>query len=481
MNARVAGVFAMLAAACSAPPAPTDRDVAEAFAAAMGAAPARVAAALTLPGREALTTSQITVEVEGHLAAVRCRDGGWLVQVPSSGARVVGYSTSEGQVGAALNVRGTNQTDVHPAMLPLPCAIVPGDALVVASTGSGRGGYWGAPGRSVCDEMMAVVFVAYPVGPGLLRPPAIGDSWLARWFRSVAIPEDKVDLGRLPSVVDVAGLSVDWAAWGAAEPTIPYLTGLLHPFGGEAYDGWATDTRTPDHQHPGYGTAYASVVSQALVQLCSTAPAAAKRELALAVVQRGLDLIGAWCDGRRTYPLGGHAAGRKALIVATGHMLGVELLADPTAIVGPVFQEDGAFRAGTWWWGDDWSAVWAFRLEAPFDGRLLANPPATWGPVDAAAHDSWAWMVAGYLPQVVGAQVGTALAMRLLGRTREWGAHADAMVAQWMAGTPIEADAELRAAGIVLPWGRDYSLVRGAGFCAAAWRRQPCQPASPSR
>lgn len=471
MNARVAGLLALLAAACSTPPPAAEHEVAQAFAAAMGPAPARVAAALTPPGRQSLITGQITVEVEGHLAAVRCRDGGWLVQVPAAGASVVGYSSTEGHAGAMLNVRGTNQVDVHAATLPLPCAIVPGDALVVASTGSGRGGYWAVPGRSVCDEMMAVVFVSYPVGPSLLRPPAVGNSWLARWFRSVPIPEAQVDLERLPAVVDVASLGVDWSAWGAAEPTIGYLTGLLRPFGGECYDGWATDTRTPDHQHPGYGSAYASVVSQALVQLCSTAPAAAKRDLALAVVQRGLDLIGAWSDGRRTYPLGGHGAGRKALIVATGHLLGVELLADPTAIVGPRFAEDAGYRAGSWWWGDDWSAVWAFRLEAPFDGRLLASPPAIWGPVDAAGHDSWAWMVAGYLPQVVGAQVGTALAMRLLGRTREMGVSLDAMVEQWMRGPPAEADADLRAAGIVLPWGRDYSMVRGAGFCAAAWRK----------
>ena len=470
MNARVAGLFTLLAAACAVPPPATvtEQDVAQAWVAAMGAAPARVAAAVTPPGREALTTSQITVELEGHLAAVRCRDGGWLVQVPPAGARVVGYSTSDGHAGAVLNVRGNNQVDVHSATLPLPCAIVPGDALVVASTGSGRGGYWDAPGRSVCDEMLAIVFVHYPVGPGLLRPPAIGDSWLARWFRSLPLPESKVDMARLPAVIDVAGLGIDWSAWGAAEPTMPYLTGLLRPFAGDVYDGWSTDTRTPDHQHPGYY--YASVVSQALVQLCSTAPAGAKRDLALAVVQRGLDLIGAWADGRRTYPLGGHAAGRKALIVATGHLLAVEPLADPTAIVGPKFQEDGAYRPGSWWWGDDWSATWAFRLEAPSDGRLLATPPSTWGPVDAAGHDSWAWMVAGYMPQVVGAQVGTALAMRLLGRTREWGTSADAMVAQWMTGPPSEADAELRAAGIVLPWGSDYAVVRGADFCAAAWR-----------
>jgi hypothetical protein len=315
---------------------------------------------------------------------------------------------------------------------------------------------------------MAVVFVPYAVGPGLLRPPAIGNSYLARFFRSLPIAESVVNLDRLPAVVDVQALGVNWASWGAAEPTIPYLTGLLRRFGGECYDGWSTDTRTPDWQHPGYGSAYASVVSQAMVQLCSTISGTeTKRPLALAVVQRGLDLVGAWCDGRRNYPLGGHSAGRKALVVVTGHLLGVEAFADPSSIVGAAFQEDLAYQPGQWWFGG-WNATWRYRVE-PMP-KTLADPPATWGAADATQHDSLAWQVAGYMPQVVGAQVGTALAMRLMGRTREWSAQADAMVAQWMAGPPAAAKAQLDAAGLTFPWGTDYALVKGAGLCAAAWK-----------
>ncbi len=465
-------MLAVLLVACAAPspPAPAGARQAfeSAFARAVGEAPRALAAALdSAPlGRQTLRTSQIAVDVEGHLGAVQTRDGGWLVQVPANGARILAYSTTEGTAGAVLNVRGTNTADVHTSQVALPRAVVPGDALVVASTGSGRGGYWDAPGRSVVDEMLAVVFVPYRVGPGLLRPPALGNSDLARFLRSIPIPESAVHVERLPSVVDVAALPVDWAAWGAAEPTIPYLTALLQPFCGECYDGWATDTRTPDHQHPGYGTAYASVVSQALVQLCSTASLDAKRPLALAVAQRGLDLVGAFCDGRRNYPLGGHSAGRKALIVLTGHMIGVEAIADPTAFLGPVFQEDGCYSTQAWWFSG-WTAGWRYSIAT---GSKLADPPATWGPVDAVAHDSWAWMVVGYMPQVVGAQVGTALAMRLLGRTREMGTAFDGLVGQWMAGPPTWADAQLRAVGITLPWGSDYAMARGAGFCAAAWR-----------
>ena len=471
MTTKTFGLLALLwLAACvaSTPVARRDRDVAAEFAAAMAphvADAGTMVAEATLDaapaGPETVADGPVSATVTGHLGAAQTRDGSWLVQLPPTGGSVVAVSH-----GAMLNVRGTNTTDVHTATLALPAAVVPGDALVVAMPGSGRGDYWDVPGRSACTRMLAVVFVPYAVRSDLLRPPAIGNSWLSRFFRTVPIPESAVRLDRLPSVVDVQKLGVDWSSWGASEPTIPYLTALLRRFGGECYDGWSTDTRTPDQQHPGYGSYYASVVSPTGVQLCSTAPLEVKRPLALAVTQRGLDLVGAFADGRRQVALGGHCAGRKALVVLAGHLLGVDAFADPSSIVGPVWQEDLAYTPGAWWFG--WSARWRYRVEPM--AKTLADPPSMWGDVAAQQHDSLAWQVAGYMPQVVGSQIGTAHCMRLLGRTREWSPSADAMVQQWMSGPPAGADAQLRAAGIALPWGTDYSLSRGAGFCAAAWR-----------
>lgn len=418
-----------------------------------------------MTSQQVLADRALSVTITGHIAAHQARDLSWVVQVPADGAVVTHIDAARSE----LNRRGYADAPLAGGVA-LPLTVRPGDALVLEGGAAMRSDYWPGPGRSRNAEAMAVVFVDYPIGPGMLRPPALGDSWLSRFFRAVSVPESSVDLAQLPSVIDVQELGVDWSAWGAAEPTIPYLTALLRRYGGEHRSGWATDGDTPDAAHPGYGSYYASIVSQALVQLCSTAPVESKRELALAIVQRGLDLVGAWADGRVGYPLGGHCAGRKALIVATGHLLGVNPIADPSAILGPVFQEDGCYRPGGWWFGGGWSARWQFRVEAPFDGRLLAQPPSTWGAVNAPGHDSQAWMIAGYMPQVVGVQVGTALAMRLMGRTREWSASGDAMVAQWMAGPPQAADDELRAAGINLAWGTDYALYRGSGFCSAAWR-----------
>lgn len=417
---------------------------------------------------ETLTTGLLSVELDGFLRAVRARDGGWIVTVPPSGATIVACRSSAGACRASLNVRGPNLLS-PPATLRLPAAVVPGDALVLLAAGSGRGDYWPVDGRSSNVEAMPVVFVEYAAAPGYLRPPAIGDGSLVRLLRRTAVAESDVRLGRLPRVVDAAACTV--GGWGGETPTIPYLTALLGGFCGELWDSWATDTRTPDRQHPGYGSYLASVVSQALVQLCSTASDEQKLPLALAVVQWGLDLAGAFADGRRHVLGGGHCAGRKALVVMAGHLLGVEALAHPSAIVGPVFQEDLAYVAGDWWFGGDWNARWRFQLGGVGDASLCAQPPATWGAVVAPAHNTWAWAINGYMPQVVGAQVGTALAMRLMHREAAIGPAFVRMVEQWMQGPPAAARTELVAEGIALPWGTDYSVVRGAGFCAAAWRR----------
>jgi len=65
------------------------------------------------------------------------------------------------------------------------------------------------------------------------------------------------------------------------------------------------------------------------------------------------------------------------------------------------------------------------------------------------------------------AQVGTALAMTLIGREREMGPMVQ-MVRQFMQGPPAEADAALRAVGHQIPWGQDYATP--VGFCATAWK-----------
>lgn len=413
-----------------------------------------------------LTADGCSLTITGELATYQTRDGSWLVQVGPNGCQVTDHNG-----GAAINVRGTNEIDVHTQTLSLPLTANAADAIVVMLPGSGRAGYWSAQARSACINAMAVVFVSYPVTgvPALLRPPAIGNSWMARYLRSAPIYETQVNMSLLPSIVNVATLPVSWGTFGKAEPTIAYLTALFAKFSGECYSGWSTDTRTPDRQHPGYGSDLASVVSQSLVQLCSLSSTATKTPLAMALVQWGLDLAGAFSDGRTGTPNGGHMAGRKALIVLAGHLLGVEQIANPTAALGPVFHEDIRYAAGNWWSQSGWSARWKFQTNYPYDGTMLGRSPATWGDVNAAGHDTWAWAFNGYFGQTVGAQIGTALGMRLLGRSAAMGANFDGMIDQFMGPVRSQMITDLSAVGISIPWGTDYAIDRGLDFCMKAW------------
>lgn len=425
----------------------------------------RVAAAFVEQAEATLSDSELSCRIVGHYGAAQTRDRSWIVHAGPN-TRVVGYSSSAGPAGAVLNLRGSNSDGLLNRQLTLPRPVVAGDALIVVS---------GAPAGSFSsiDEAMAVVFVNYPVNSSLLRPPAIGNSELTRWFRTLGpIPEDFADFRRCPSVIDLSriyapGGPINPNAWGAAPPSLAELRASLRRFSGDVIDGWPAAYHSPSKQHKGYGTFFAGEVSTALLLCCSTLGTfEERRDLALALVQRGIDQIGALADGRVLYPNGGHCQGRKALVIFAGHLMDMEPFYNPTPYVGNVFQEDDCYKPGTWWFGSDWTVTWGFRKEAPYDGRLFANPPSTWGDRNAPNHDSWNWL-AGYMSQVVPCQVGTATVMTLLGREKEMGGLVQ-MVRQFMKGPPPAADAAMRAVGQDVPWGTDYAGP--TGFASTAWK-----------
>lgn len=468
-------ILLFLSCVATAPPPPppsplTHEAVAQAFAAQLRrATPAgellRAAAVEGAGlGSQVLEKKTIRVTIEGHLGAVRAREQNWIVQVSPTGCRITSYGTSAGEAGAVLNVRGFNTAAIHTQQLQLPRAVAPCDALIVTSTASpgSREAYWSVPGGSAVDEMMAVVFVPFPVQAGLLRPPALGDGFLPRFLRSMPVPESAIDLAKLPSVVDVDALQLP-PGYGNSKPGFAYYERLFADFCGEAYDGWGTALGTPHAQHPGYGTNLAFCVSQALVMCCSKAPLEQKRALATSLVQWGFDLAGAWADGRRNEANGGHMQGRRALLIFSGHLLGVPW-SDPSAFVPMTTQEEHAYytrEPAAWWFG--WRYGWRPRSDvAPF----LHRHPSQWTTGERGER----FFVQGYLQHGVGAQIGTALAMRLMGLERQMGEAHAGMVEQWMQGPPPAARAELEAIGIVLPWGSDYSLGGGGGLCSAAWR-----------
>ena len=423
---------------------------------------------------QTLTDRQISVTIVGHWGAVQTRDKSWIVQVPPTGCQITQISSSGGPWFAALNVPGDEGTDIHSVSFPLPRAVVPGDALVALS-GSAGGNPMPpirfAPTSSAIDEAMAIVFVPYAVTTGMLRPPALGrrTNPIVNFFRTFGpIPESLVQMDKLPSVIDIATLPVNWTAWGSYVPTFQNTLDLWGNgrFCGDLYDGWRAADRVPWTQHQGYGTYYVGAMSTSVLMLCSTAPAAAKAPLAFAMVQNGLDQVGAFADGRFLYPLGGHCWGRKTPIVLAGHLMGIEPFLNISNYVGEQFPED-SFFATTWWFGSaTWTAGWQFSAG---EFNNFPNAPSTWGNPLSPTHSTFGWAVT-YMGQVVPAQIGTALAAELMGYGDSLNPALIQMVDQFVRGPPPAAIQQLLTAGIApLPWGTDYAVP--TGFALQSWKK----------
>lgn len=422
----------------------------------------------TLLGEQRLDMDQCWLTVKGHIAAVKTRDGGWIVQVPLHGATITDYGSTSGAVGMVINPSGDERhgdqsTPIPQRAVAMPRSVICTDSLIVFSAmGSDRRGSYAFKdsGRSTVDQAMPVVFVSWDVSGGpFLRPPVIGNDDITLFLRAFGIPEFAVRTDYLPSIVDFDALPASWNG----KPTDAYCAGLFSRFCGDIYAGWNTDSYTPDHQWPGYGRDVASSTSLASLHLVSKASQEAKRATALGVAQVGFDQLGAFLDGRRHDVDGGHCAGRKAHIIWLGVMLGIEPLIDP-AVAATVFNEDRQWflrEDGAWWNG--WKAGFRYKEVDGLNGDQLKNPPSTWS-------STWKWAAQGYMNPCVGTQIGTVLAMRLIGRTDLYSRALDTFVEQWMSMEAWNVQDAARIAGCRFDVGKDTSIGIADGFQAAAWR-----------
>lgn len=363
----------------------------------------------------------------------------------------------------------------------VPVAMMPGDALVIARSAppSAPQVDWPTPlasatSRSVVEAMQLVMAVPYdPTAADLFRPTAIGRSQLACALRATHCSRRSVRVDNLPRLVRLDALPPIALA--------PHRDALA-AFQGELFSGWSTDIATPGLQHLGYGSWLAACVSEIAVLLCSTLRTADKLDLAHLVVQAGIDLIGAFADDRQQSANGGHCGGRKALVMLAGILTGTPA-ATPDRFLGAgsPFVERWRYKMAPWWFngtpaGAPWHAAWAFADAAAFsssrsNGSMVALPPSQWGDPEDPQHQTWAWCVKHYMGQVVGADVGTGLAMRLLGRGADWSAAGTAFLEQWFQGPGPGVRAALEQAGIVVPWGTSYGVTAPPDWCAAAWRQ----------
>ena len=404
--------------------------------------------------RTRYTTGRCWVEIEGHLAAVQHHDGGWCVQRgPNTTVHAVSGNAVWNHNASEIHDEPPH-VDVQDRVLSVPVTLVnAGDVLIVIAKTTqpgSRGTLPYPPGRSKVSEMMPVVFVDWMPSPAYLRPPALGTGPLANFLRSTPIPISALRLDSLPSVIDIDSLPVDWSTWNHAKPTIATAEQIYGRFCGEVYSGWHTDEFTPDWQNVGYGREQASWASKASILLCSTAPPAAKATLARNMAQWGLDLYGAFIEGRKQQANGGHGNGRKALMIWLGHMLGLDALCKPNELpfIGRAFAEDFQYsKIG---------GVPRWRYNSTGDNSAdWVKDPSQW-------PSGLRWEVQSYCQHCCGSQIGSALAMGLIGRRREFGDDISTVI-EWFMGQPV--------AGVPIQFGADYSANGGEGFQSAAWQK----------
>lgn len=385
---------------------------------------------------------KLSAVIQGHYAAFQTADKSWIVHVPATGCVVTSAASSAGALSSALNIPGDQTADVHGNNVTFPLSVVPGDALILMSARVGTPSplYPDQPVSSAIDEAMAIVFVPYPVGPGMFRPPAIGRRtnptvYFLRTYEPILYT--RVDLSKLPRLFSLDDLyqipgfprpgdadRIDPTQTDAARPT---WASTVLPFGGETigeevtcagrfagdwYGEWRVADRCPYTQHAGYGSNYAGTISTYMMMAALTnEPQFEKnRELAThCIIQRGLDDVGRLADNCFLKPDGGHMRGRRALVTFAGIMLNSPEIADYTKSLGERTPEDNGFPYGNWWFNDpEWTVLWPNQLN---EIAHFPNHPSTWG--DPTVHGTLAWAFS-YNDQKIPASTGAAAVIQLM-------------------------------------------------------------------
>lgn len=422
-----------------------------------------------------ITQGSITVRlggVESYCTSI----GGAMVHPDSpAGVQIISYTFS--RAGTSWQVK--NPVPVNDDV-PIISSVSVGssldelDSLVVGFTWATRP----VPTPySANDEMLAIVVVPYgglltASAAQLLRPSAIGNpsNPTIAALRSTPLIFDNDTIDALPDVIDIDALPTTWGAWDNARPDIDDYLGRFAGFCGELWKGWGVASWLPSQQHPGYGRTTGSLVSEGLLMAVSTEDAAKRRELARRMAQWGVDLFGAFASGRDDKVDGGHYQGRKALVVLALYLLESPL--DATTLFSGQFNEDEQFYTGSpaWVWG------WQYGYKGNSDYSVNLNAPiASW-------NSNAVFYLTGYFEHVCGVQLGTAVAMNILGLRGKMGAAHYGMMAQWMEGPSPSDIAAMTARASALgsiPWGESYSAYGVTDFGRAAWEAYGDYEASP--
>lgn len=404
------------------------------------------------------TSGSLSISLPTSLSVTQTNDGSLIVHQAASAFTLYHAGTS-----AEIGREGSADADLPSSVNSF--TVSPGSSVIVELGTSvySRGAYWpevsinDEDGRSYTQESMALVQVPWAAqASAVFRPPVLGTDALTQFLRSVPIFEHQVDLTVLPSSITLA----------ASAPSLSYLEGKFDFYSGDHYSGWNTDTRTPGYQHPGYGSFMAGIVSEAMTVLCSDIPMEDKRPLATKMCQWGLDLAGAFASGRENYMAdGGHMLGRTPLLILTGKLLNISLLANPqTLFASSLVESEGNqyyTETDAWWCSGTpnygWSKHWT-------SDHFIASAPSTW--TSGNIFDF------SYFDQTVGCQVGSMLALKLMGIGDTMGVACREVIEWFMDGGPDAVyKAELVAVGLTVDWGKSYAIGSPNNFCADAWKQ----------
>lgn len=171
-------------------------------------------------------------------------------------------------------------------------------------------------GENCWVKTIAVLTVLDALPPeGAFRPCYAGTA------KTVLHRAADLDLGRLPALAP---------PMGAAIPAIAEVSSKLEKTWIEHFPGWVKELMSPTENMPNYGREIAGIVSEAALLLCLEGKAEAKEELAIRLVQVGLDNGGLALlpGGAQNWAAnGGHMTGRAFPIVLAAALLGDQALA----------------------------------------------------------------------------------------------------------------------------------------------------------
>lgn len=338
------------------------------------------------------------------------------------------------------------------------------------------------------NDALAIVVVPYALNPAdelnMVRPSAIGNpntnATIAAhraeqlWFTTATATA-------LPSIIDLDVLTpvAGWPSWANSRPVLADVSAWFAGFCGELWaGGYDIAGQTPSLQNPGYGRTVSSRTQEGLLMaLSKEGTAADRKELARRLTQWGVDLYGAYVEGRNDKVDGGHYQGRKALVVWAGHFLEKSWVDASTTFGSTVFHEDEQYYTASPAWVFGWPYGYKGNSDAPTD---IDSAIASWG-----AHYPTMFYLCGYFEHCVGTNIGQALAMRLIGRTTEFGVGHDGMMAQWMTKPDASTLSAIDAITVTavnqytgqvysghprnIAWGASWSNDGYSRFAQAAW------------